>query len=55
MHKNGKPQGTYCQIFDTTLSPDWAGFKGGYSGKDRFDVKNSWTYSVKSPSDGKIW
>ncbi|KAI6892826.1 hypothetical protein KC318_g6367 [Hortaea werneckii] len=54
VHKNGKAQGTYCQIFDTHLSPEWAGFKGTHSGRDRFDVKNSWTYSLKNLDDGKF-
>lgn len=54
VHKNGRPQGTYCQIFDTHLSPKWAGYKGGNSGHDRFEVKNSWTYSMKNMLDGRL-
>jgi len=53
VHKNGVPQGTYCSLFDTVLTPDWAAFKGAWSGRDFFGVRSSWTYSLTVQDSGK--
>lgn len=46
LYKNGKPHGTYCNLYSSHLEVSWA-VKGSYSsGKDRFDVKQSFTWTL---------
>ncbi|KAI7238009.1 hypothetical protein KC330_g2866 [Hortaea werneckii] len=46
LHKNGVPYGTYCGLYNSRLDNSFATFKGGKSGRDSYDCKNSWTYSL---------
>jgi hypothetical protein len=52
VHKNGKPQGTYCSLYDTILSDAYSGFKGAWSGKDFFGVQSSWSFSLSELDNG---
>lgn len=53
VHKNGVPQGTYCSLFDTILSTQWAAFQGSWNGQNYFGVRNSWTYALAKQDSGK--
>ncbi|RMY03381.1 hypothetical protein D0867_10711 [Hortaea werneckii] len=46
LHKNGVPYGTYCGLYNSRLDTSFATYKGGKAGKDSYDCKNSWTYSL---------
>ncbi|WPH03990.1 Hypothetical protein R9X50_00687400 [Acrodontium crateriforme] len=46
IHKNNKPHGTYCALYTTILDDTWATYTGGYSGNDRYDCRQSWTYNL---------
>ncbi|CAK3970689.1 Hypothetical predicted protein [Lecanosticta acicola] len=45
LHKNNKPYGTYCSLYSAYLDPLWATNSGSSSGNDRYDCKQSWTYT----------
>ena len=53
VYKNGMPQGTYCSLYDTQLSTQWATTKQSYSGRDCYSVRNSWTYSLTNADSGR--
>ncbi|RMY68022.1 hypothetical protein D0863_07396 [Hortaea werneckii] len=46
LHKNGKPWGTQCALYNSKLGNEWATYKGSNSGNDRFDCKRSWSYHL---------
>ncbi|KAH9815721.1 putative threonine-rich GPI-anchored glycoprotein [Teratosphaeria destructans] len=48
LHKNGKPWGTYCTLYSTSLDDSYATYSGGKSGSDQYDCKQSWTWSLRS-------
>ncbi|KXT00783.1 hypothetical protein AC578_2952 [Pseudocercospora eumusae] len=48
LHKNGVPYGTYCSIYSHALDRSWAtARKVQWSRGDRYECKQSWTYSLK--------
>ncbi|KAK3634805.1 hypothetical protein LTR56_015086 [Elasticomyces elasticus] len=51
--KNQIAQGTYCSLFNTVLSNKWAGFTGGWQGKNFFGVESSYTYALSQQDSGK--
>lgn len=43
LHKNGKPHGTQCALYNSVLDPSkWATYTGG----DRYQCKQSWTFHM---------
>ncbi|KAL1301851.1 hypothetical protein AAFC00_006036 [Neodothiora populina] len=53
LHKNGKPHGTYCALYDTDVALSWATYNGGFSGSDRFDCKQSYKFTLQNVDSGK--
>ena len=53
INKNGIPQGTYCALYNTVLTPSWASFLSALLGEILFSVKGSWTYSLTNQLTGK--
>lgn len=53
VYQNGAPQGTYCSLYDTSLSAKWASYKGSWSNGNYFGIRNSWTYSLTTQDTGK--
>lgn len=47
LHKNGVPFGTYCSIYSTSLDSSWATTKNQWSGRDKYECRQSWTYTLK--------
>ncbi|KAF1823978.1 uncharacterized protein K489DRAFT_378354 [Dissoconium aciculare CBS 342.82] len=48
LHKNGVPFGTTCNLFSADISPRWATFSSARSPRgDKYDCKQSWTYTLK--------
>ncbi|KAF2164369.1 hypothetical protein M409DRAFT_25248 [Zasmidium cellare ATCC 36951] len=47
LHKNQKPLGTYCNLYNAYLDSSWATFSGAKSGRDQYDCKQSWTYTLQ--------
>lgn len=54
VHINGVAQGTYCALFDTILTPDWASFTGSWNGGSYFSIDSSWTYSLAQQDSGRL-
>jgi len=52
--KNGFAQGTYCVLFDTKLSVEYAGYTGGWAKNDFFGVETSFTYALSVQLDGSL-
>jgi hypothetical protein len=46
LHKNNKPYGTYCALFNSNLDVSFATTVGGSFGADSFDITQSWTFSL---------
>ncbi|CZT19180.1 uncharacterized protein RCC_05026 [Ramularia collo-cygni] len=44
LHKNGKPHGTYCSLYNDHIGCDAADYHGGHSGPDFFECKQSFTW-----------
>lgn len=61
LHKNGFAFGTYCSLYSTYLdSYKWAtiGTTYGNGGKDKYECKQSWTYTLNvsaKGSNGNAW
>lgn len=53
IHKNNKPAGTYCALYDTDVSTKYATYSGATSGSDRFDCKQSFKFTLKVQDSGK--
>lgn len=52
--KNGFAQGTYCVLFDTKLSTEYAAYTGGWASDSFFGVETSYTYALSVQLDGTI-
>jgi hypothetical protein len=50
---NGKPQGTYCTLYDVPLSPLWAQWAGQWSSNKFFGCQTSYIYSRQTLDNGK--
>ncbi|KAF7186161.1 Hyphally regulated cell wall protein 4 [Pseudocercospora fuligena] len=48
LHKNGKPHGTYCSLYNSVLGDSYASYTGENNGGDRYDCKQSWTYALNA-------
>jgi len=46
LHKNGKPHGTYCNLYISALDDSWATYTGGQWGGDEYECKQSWGFSL---------
>jgi len=46
-HKNGRPFGTYCTLYDQVLDDSFNTYSGGRSGADSYECKQSWTYQLQ--------
>lgn len=46
LHKNGKPHGTYCNLYNSVLDNSWATYSGGMSGSDKYECKQSWGFTL---------
>ncbi|KEQ87432.1 hypothetical protein M438DRAFT_239805, partial [Aureobasidium pullulans EXF-150] len=44
LHKNGIPHGTYCALYDASISTSYATYTGGYSGSNKYDCRQSYQY-----------
>ena len=45
LHKNGVPHGTYCALYDASISTSYATYTGGWSGNDKYDCRQSYQYT----------
>lgn len=48
LHKNGKPYGTYCSLFNSVLDVSFATTVGGSYGADSFEIHQSWNYALSA-------
>ncbi|KAI7184508.1 hypothetical protein KC363_g7670 [Hortaea werneckii] len=46
LNKNGVPYGTYCGLYNSRLDTSFATYKGGKAGRDAYECRHSWTYSL---------
>ena len=46
LHKNGKPWGTQCALYNSILEDKWATYAGEQSGSDKYECKQSWRYEL---------
>lgn len=46
LNKNGKPHGTYCNLYNSELDNSWATYTGGMSGGDKYECKQSWGFTI---------
>lgn len=46
LHKNGKPHGTQCALYNSKLDFSWATYEGTDVGGDKYDCKQSWKYEL---------
>ncbi|KEQ69011.1 hypothetical protein M436DRAFT_30245, partial [Aureobasidium namibiae CBS 147.97] len=44
LHKNGIPHGTYCALYDASISISYATYTGGWSGSNKYDCRQSYQY-----------
>ena len=46
LFKNGKPHGTYCNLYNSEIDIGFATYTGGVSGGDKYECKQSWGFSI---------
>ncbi|KAG9683433.1 hypothetical protein KCU95_g13613, partial [Aureobasidium melanogenum] len=53
LHKNGIPHGTYCALYDASISTSYATYTGGWSGNDKYDCRQSYQYTRQTLDQGR--
>ncbi|CAD0057565.1 MAG: Uncharacterized protein AUREO_027780 [Aureobasidium pullulans] len=53
LHKNGIPHGTYCALYDASISTSYATYTGGYSGSNKYDCRQSYQYTRQTLDQGR--
>ena len=53
LHKNGIPHGTYCALYDASISTSYATYTGGWSGSNKYDCRQSYQYTRQTLDQGR--
>jgi hypothetical protein len=53
LHKNGVPHGTYCALYDASISTSYATYPGGWSGSNKYDCRQSYQYTRQTLDQGR--
>jgi len=53
LHKNGIPHGTYCALYDASISTSYATYTGGWSGSNKYDCRQSYQYTRQNLDQGR--
>jgi hypothetical protein len=53
LHKNGVPHGTYCALYDASISTSYATYSGGMSGSNKYDCRQSYQYTRQTLDQGR--
>jgi len=53
LHKNNIPYGTYCALYDASISTSYATYTGGWSGSDKYDCRQSYQYTRQTLDQGR--
>ncbi|KAI5262334.1 hypothetical protein E4T47_09293 [Aureobasidium subglaciale] len=53
LHKNGIPHGTYCALYDASISTSYATYTGGWSGNNKYDCRQSYQYTRQTLDQGR--
>lgn len=53
LHKNGVPHGTYCALYDASISTSYATYSGGFSGNNKYDCRQSYQYTRQTLDQGR--
>ncbi|KAI4725582.1 hypothetical protein E4T49_06651 [Aureobasidium sp. EXF-10728] len=53
LHKNGVPHGTYCALYDASISTSYATYTGGWSGNNKYDCRQSYQYTRQTLDQGR--